>query len=183
MSWTIDTSHTQIQFSVRHMMITKVRGNFDKFSGTVDLDENHPANTTVNIQVETASVNTREPNRDNHLRSPDFFNSTVYPSMIFKSTQVDVTDKNHACLAGEMTIRDITHPVVWDVEFAGMAKSPWGAVSAGFTATTKINRKDWDLTWNKPLETGGVLVGDEIEISIELELVKQPEKETAAKVA
>jgi polyisoprenoid-binding protein YceI len=90
--WTIDTSHTQIQFSVRHMMITKVRGNFEKFSGTVDLVENHPANTTVNIRVETAIVNTREPNRDNHLRSPDFFNSAVYPSMTFKSTQVDVTD-------------------------------------------------------------------------------------------
>jgi polyisoprenoid-binding protein YceI len=183
MSWTIDNAHTQIQFSVNHMMITKVRGHFEKFSGAVELDENHPANTTVNIQVETASVNTREPNRDNHLRSPDFFNSTVYPTMTFKSTQVDVSDKNHACLAGEMTIRDVTRPVVMDVEFTGMAKSPWGSVNAGFTASTRINRKDWGLTWNKSLETGGLLVGDEIEILIEPELVKQPEKEMAAQAA
>jgi polyisoprenoid-binding protein YceI len=179
MSWTIDTAHTQIQFTVSHMMITKVRGNFEKFSGVVELDENHPANTSVDIRVETASVNTREPNRDNHLRSPDFFNSAVYPYMTFKSTQVDVSNKNHACLAGELTIGDITRPVVLDVDFTGMAKSPWGTVNAGFTATTRINRKDWGLTWNKGLETGGFLVGDEIEIAIELELVKQPEKETA----
>ena len=173
MSWQIDTAHSQIQFTVRHLMISKVRGSFEKFSGTVALDESAPANTTVDVQIETGSVNTREPQRDGHLRSPDFFNSEDFPLMTFKSKRVDVVDGHHAKLIGDLTIRDVTREVALDVEYLGQAKSPWGTTSAGFTATTKINRKDWNLTWNQALETGGVLVGEEVEISIELELVKQ----------
>ncbi|HNR45817.1 MAG TPA: YceI family protein [Anaerolineaceae bacterium] len=173
MSWQIDTAHSQIQFTVRHLMISKVRGSFEKFSGTVALDESAPANTTVDVQIETGSVNTREPQRDGHLRSPDFFNSEAFPLMTFKSKRVDVVDGHHAKLIGDLTIRDVTREVTLDVEYLGQAKSPWGTTSAGFTATTKINRKDWNLTWNQALETGGVLVGEEVEISIELELVKQ----------
>lgn len=173
MSWQIDTAHSQIQFTVRHLMISKVRGSFEKFSGTVTLDESAPANTTVDVQIETGSVNTREPQRDGHLRSPDFFNSEAFPLMTFKSKRVDVVDGHHAKLIGDLTIRDVTREVTLDVEYLGQAKSPWGTTSAGFTATTKINRKDWNLTWNQALETGGVLVGEEVEISIELELVKQ----------
>lgn len=173
MSWQIDTAHSQIQFTVRHLMISKVRGSFEKFSGTVALDESAPANTTVDVQIETGSVNTREPQRDGHLRSPDFFNSEDFPLMTFKSKRVDVVDGHHAKLIGDLTIRDVTREVTLDVEYLGQAKSPWGTTSAGFTATTKINRKDWNLTWNQALETGGVLVGEEVEISIELELVKQ----------
>ena len=173
MSWQIDTAHSQIQFTVRHLMISKVRGSFEKFSGMVVLDESAPANTTVDVQIETGSVNTREPQRDGHLRSPDFFNSEAFPLMTFKSKRVDVVDGHHAKLIGDLTIRDVTREVTLDVEYLGQAKSPWGTTSAGFTATTKINRKDWNLTWNQALETGGVLVGEEVEISIELELVKQ----------
>jgi polyisoprenoid-binding protein YceI len=181
MSWKIDNAHTQIGFTVRHMMISKVRGNFEKFSGTVNLDPDKPANTSVDIQIETASVNTREPQRDAHLRSADFFNSEVYPLMTFKSRLVEMTGKNTASLVGDLTIRGVTKEVVVNVEFLGQAKSPWGTTSAGFSGSTKINRKDFDLTWNKTLETGGVLVSDEIEISIELELVQVPE--TAPAVA
>jgi polyisoprenoid-binding protein YceI len=173
MSWKIDPAHSHIQFSVRHMMISKVRGFFEKFDGVINLDETNPANTTVDVKIETASVNTREPQRDGHLRSPDFFNAEAFPYMTFKSKKVEVLGGNNAKLTGDLTIRDITHEVNLDVEFLGKAKSPWGATSAGFTGATKINRKDWNLTWNQALETGGVLVGDDIEISIELELVQQ----------
>jgi polyisoprenoid-binding protein YceI len=172
MSWTIDPAHTLVQFSVRHMMISKVRGQFEKFSGEVNLDENNPAATTVDVNIETASVNTREPQRDGHLKSPDFFDSEKFPTMHFVSHKVEVTSPSSARLTGDLTIKDQTHPVNMDVEFAGKAKSPWGTTSVGFNGTTKINRKDWNLTWNQALETGGFLVGDEIEITIELELVQ-----------
>lgn len=180
MSWKIDTAHTHIQFSVRHMMISKVRGSFEKFSGSVILDEANPANTLVDVQIETASVNTREPQRDGHLRSPDFFNAEAFPYMTFSSKRVQVIDGSRARLIGDLTIRDITREVVLDVEYLGQAKSPWGAVSYGFSGTTRINRKDWNLVWNVALETGGMLVGDEIDISIELELVKEAEAEAVA---
>jgi polyisoprenoid-binding protein YceI len=172
MFWQIDPAHSHIQFSIRHMMISKVRGSFEKFSGNITLNEANPVQTTVDIKVEIASVDTREPKRDAHLRSADFFDSEVYPYMLFKSKRVEVLDSNHAHLIGDLTIRDITREVVMDVEYEGKAKSPWGKTSVGFTGTTKINRKDWNLTWNQSLETGGVLVGDEVEISIELELIQ-----------
>ena len=180
MAWQIDPAHSQIQFSVRHMMITNVRGTFDRFSGTVDFDEENPAQTTVDVQIEAASVNTREPDRDAHLRSPDFFNAEQYPYLTFKSKRVDVIDDTHARLIGDLTIRDVTREVSLMVEYVGQAKSPWGMVSAGFNASTTINRKDWGLTWNQALETGGVLVGDNVNISIEVELIKQPEEAAAA---
>jgi polyisoprenoid-binding protein YceI len=175
MSWNIDTSHTHLQFTVRHMMLSKVRGSFEKFSGTVQLDEANPANTILDIQIETASINTRDPQRDGHLKSPDFFNAETFPLMTFKSQKVDVTGENSAVLTGDLTIRDVTREVKLDVEFLGMSKSPWGTQNAGFEAKTKILREDWGLTWNVALETGGWLVGKEIEINIELELVKQPD--------
>src|SRR5512141_226216 len=132
MSWSIDSAHTQVQFSVRHMMISKVRGEFQKINGSVALDETNPANSTVDIQIETASVNTRDAQRDGHLKSPDFFNSEVFPYITFKSKKVEVKGKNTAVLTGDLTIRDITREVKLDVEYSGMAKSPWGTTSAGF---------------------------------------------------
>ena len=180
MAWTIDSSHSQIQFTVRHMMISNVRGRFENFSGSVELDEQKPDNTKVNVSIEAASINTRDAQRDGHLRSPDFFNAEQYPAITFNSKRVEQLDSAHARLVGDLTIRDITKEVALDVEYNGMAKAPWGTTSAGFSAQTKINRKDWDLTWNHTLETGGVLVGDEITLSIELELVKQPEAVAAA---
>ena len=180
MSWNIDISHSQVMFTVRHMMISKVRGSFEKFGGTVNLDPQNPANTTVDIQIETTSINTRDPQRDGHLRSPDFFNAEVYPQMTFKSKRVEVTGDNSAKLIGDLAIRGVTKEVALEVEYTGSAKSPWGTTNVGFTAATRINRKDWDLTWNKTLETGGLLVSDEIDISIELELVEVPQTEKVA---
>jgi polyisoprenoid-binding protein YceI len=175
MAWTIDTAHSSVQFSVRHMMISKVRGQFEKFEGTITLDEQNPANSTVDVKIEAASINTQNTDRDNHLRSPDFFNADEFPYLTFKSTKVEQIDDANAKLHGDLTIRDVTKPVVLDVEYAGQAKSPWGTTSAGFSGTTKISRQEWGLNWNAALETGGWLVGDEITINIELELVNQPE--------
>lgn len=180
MSWQVDYAHTQIQFSVRHMMIAKVRGTFEKFNVLLNLDEERPERTTVQAQIETASINTRDAQRDAHLRSADFFNSETYPLMTFVSDRVEILSAERARLYGSLTIRDVTRPVTVDVEYTGQAKSPWGTLSAGFTAQTVINRKDWNLTWNQALETGGVLVGDEVEIHIELEVVKQGESQAEA---
>jgi polyisoprenoid-binding protein YceI len=180
MAYQIDLSHSQIQFTVRHMMISKVRGWFQKFGGTVALDETNPANTSVDIQIEAASIFTRDERRDGHLKSADFFDAEKYPNLTFKSKQVTVTSPSTAKLSGDLTIRDVTHPVVLDVEYSGSAKSPWGTTSFGFSGSTTINRKDWNLNWNAALETGGVLVGDEITIDIELELVQVPEQQAVA---
>jgi polyisoprenoid-binding protein YceI len=176
MSYQIDQAHSQIQFTVRHMMISKARGWFEKFDGTVNLDEQEPSNTTVDVRIEAASINTREPQRDGHLRSPDFLEAEKYPYLYFKSTQVEIVDKMNAKLHGNLTIKDVSRPVVLEVEYSGQAKSPWGTTSYGFSGKTVINRKDWGLEWNRTLETGGWLVGDEITIDIELELVKVPEE-------
>lgn len=176
MSYQIDFAHSQVQFTVRHMMISKVRGWFEKFDGIVNLDEENPANTLVDVKIDVASIDTREANRDAHLRSADFFDVENFPYMTFKGTKVVVQDAEHAKLYGDLTIKNITKPVVMTVEFTGSAKSPWGTTSFGFNGRTVIDRKDWDLTWNKGLETGGVLVGDEVTIDIELELVKVPEQ-------
>ena len=175
MSWNLDTTHSQIQFSVRHMMISKVRGEFPKFSGSVSLDENNPASASLDISIDVSSINTREAQRDGHLKSPDFFNVEVYPNITFKSTSVKVTGSNTAVLTGDLTIRDVTKPVSLDVEFLGFAKSPWGTTNAGFTASGKINREEFGLGWNVALETGGVLVGKDIDLNIEAELIKAPE--------
>ncbi len=175
MSWKIDPAHSEITFSVRHMMISTVRGRFERFNGVVDFDEADPARSRVDVQIEAASINTREPQRDAHLRSPDFLNADVFPLITFKSQRVELIDANHGRVFGDLTIRDITRPVVLDVVFNGMAKSPWGQSVAGFSATTEINRKDWNLTWNVALETGGVLVGEKIQINLEIEIIKEAE--------
>lgn len=177
MAYQIDMAHSQIQFTVRHMMISKARGWFDKFEGSVNLDEAAPANTTVDVRIEAASINTRDEKRDGHLRSADFFNAEQYPYLTFKSKRVEVLNDNNARLFGDLTIVGVTHEVALEVEYTGSAKSPWGTTSFGFNGRTVINRKDWNLTWNAALETGGVLVGDEITIDIELELVKVPEQQ------
>lgn len=180
MPWFTDPAHTQITFSARHMMIAAVRGRFDDFSVSIDFDEQNPAKTRVEIQIEAASINTKEPKRDAHLKSADFLHAEKYPYLTFKSKRAELLEARHARLVGDLTIRDITREVVLDVEYAGQAKSPWGATSAGFSARTKINRKDWNLTWNVALETGGWLVGDEITIDIEAEFIKQEQPAAVA---
>lgn len=177
MSWQIDYGHSHIAFSARHMMVSRVRGEFDRFSGEINLDEESPENTAVFIQIDADSINTRQEDRDGHLRSPDFLDAETYPHLTFRSKRVEVTGKNRAKLIGDLTIRDVTKEVVLDVSYEGQAKSPFGnMVAAGFTAQTAINRTEWGLNWNAMLETGGVLVGEEIKINIELELTKEVEE-------
>ena len=173
MAWQIDSSHSSVNFSVRHMMLSTVRGQFEKFSGTVDFDEANPAAASVDVTIEAGSINTKDEKRDGHLKSPDFLEAEKFPSLSFKSKSVQVVDSTHAKVSGDLTIKGISKPVVLDVEYNGQAKAPWGTTSAGFSASTKINREDWGLIWNAPLETGGVLVGKDVKIELELEAVKQ----------
>jgi polyisoprenoid-binding protein YceI len=157
------------------MMLSKVRGEFPDFVINLDLDEEHPEAATVEARIKTASVNTRDVLRDGHLRSPDFFKSDEYPEMVFKSTRVVRAGETKAKLHGALTIRDVTKPVVLDVIYLGSSKSRWGTTKAGFEASTKVNREDWELTWNAAVETGGWLVGKDITINIEAEFTKQDE--------
>ncbi len=177
MSWKIDNSHSDVHFTVRHMMITNVRGRFERFSGEVNFDEQDYENSSVKVQIEAASINTRDPQRDGHLKSPDFLNAEQYPYLTFVSKKVEMLDASNGKIYGDLTIRDVTRPVVLNVEFAGITRNPYGMTIAGFTAVTKINRKDWGLTWNVALESGGMLVGEEIKIEIELEIIQQAEVE------
>jgi polyisoprenoid-binding protein YceI len=176
MAWQIDQSHSEIQFSAKHLMISTVRGRFNSYTGTVEGDEQNPTAAKVDVQIDASSLVTGDEKRDGHLRSPDFLDVEQFPYITFKSSRVQQVDATHGKLVGELTIRDVTKEVVLDFEYAGQAKTPWGTTSAGFNASTKINRKDWNLNWNVALETGGWLVGDTITINIELELVKQIEQ-------
>lgn len=177
MTWNIDKAHSQINFTARHMMISKVRGRFEEWTGTVNFDETTPINTTVEIEIAAASLNTREEQRDRHLHSGDFFDVETYPVLTFKSKRVEQDDANSGRLIGDLTIRNVTKEVALDVDYNGIGTSPWGTTVAGFSATATINRKDWGLNWNVALEAGGFLVSDKIVIDIELELVKQAQPE------
>ncbi len=180
MSWKIDTAHSEINFTVRHMMISNVRGRFERFEGTVEFDEQNPTNSSVEVKIEAASINTREPQRDAHLRSPDFLDAEKYPYLIFKSKKIEVIDSNHGRIIGDLTIRDVTKEVTLEVEYNGTVKSPFGNISAGFSASTTLNRKDWGLQWNVPLETGGWLVGENVHVQIEIEMIQEKEAEAVA---
>jgi polyisoprenoid-binding protein YceI len=173
MRWKIDPQHTDITFTVRHMMISNVRGRFEKLDGTVDFNPEDPEKSTVDVKIKADSINTREPQRDQHLKSSDFLNVEEYPYLHFKSNRIEVIDDTHGRVYGDLTIRDETEPVVLDVTYNGIAKSPYGTTSVGFSATTTLERKEWDLTWNVALETGGVLVGDEIKVNIDVELIQE----------
>jgi len=154
-----------------------VRGQFEKFDLDVDFNEANPAKSSVQVKIEAASINTNEPQRDGHLKSPDFLNVETYLYLTFVSKRIEKINDYRGRIIGDLTIRDITREVALEVDYAGQIKSPWGTTSVGASAHTKINRKDWNLTWNQALEAGGVLVGDEVTINIDLELVKQPEAE------
>lgn len=183
MAWTIDTSHSSINFSVRHMMISTARGSFGTFSGTVDINEANPAQSSVNVEIDATSIDTRDEKRDAHLRSADFFDTETYPVITFTSTRVEPVDAAHGRIYGDLTIKGVTKEVVLDTEFIGQAKSPWGTTSFGFEAETKISRKDWGLNWNVALETGGFLVSDDIKISIQLEVVKTADEAATLETA
>ncbi|MBU6334055.1 MAG: YceI family protein [Chloroflexi bacterium] len=172
MPWKIDTGHTDISFSVKHLMVSNVRGRFEQFSGTVEADENDPTGALVNVTIDADSFTTRDAQRDGHLKSADFLDVATYPTLTFASTGIELHGADRATLRGDLTIRGVTKPVALAVNYNGQATSPWGTRSAGFSATTTISRKEWGLVWNAPLETGGVLVGDEVNIVIDIELLK-----------
>jgi polyisoprenoid-binding protein YceI len=179
MAWQIDPAHSQLEFKVRHMMLSNVRGRFENFTGSVDFDENNPLDFTVDVEIDATSIYTRESQRDGHLKSPDFLMTEQYPTIRFKSTNVEKLSENTFRMTGDLTIRDVTRPVVLEGEYNGIATAPWGSTSAGFEASGTINRKDWGLVWNHTLEAGGVLVGEEVKITINVELIKQEVPQTA----
>jgi polyisoprenoid-binding protein YceI len=169
MQWKIDSAHTTASFSVKHMMITTVRGTFDNISGTLTWDPANRASASVEAQIEAATVNTGMPDRDNHLRSADFFNVEQHPYITFRSTAFTLKDEDHGVLVGELSIAGVTRTVELSVSFDGEGVNPWGMRVAGFTAETKINREDFGLTWNQVLEAGGVLVSKEVKITLDVQ--------------
>ena len=176
-TWKIDPAHSNAQFSVRHLMISNVKGEFTQVSGQIDFDPQNPETLSAEATIDVSTINTREPDRDKHLRSADFFDVANFPAISFKSKKAA---KGHGGLklTGDLTIHGITHEVTLDVQGPTTpVKDPWGNTRVGASATTKINRKDFGLTWNQALETGGVLVGDEIRIMVDVELVARAEGE------
>jgi polyisoprenoid-binding protein YceI len=170
--WTIDAAHSNVEFSVRHLMIATVKGRFGDVEGTVVLDDQQPSDSQIDVVVRTASIDTRMPQRDEHLRSADFFDVEKYPTLTFKSRRV-VRDGDAFKVVGDLTIRDKTREVVLDVTANGRQSDPWGGQRAGFEATGRIKRSDFGLSWNQALETGGVVVGDEVKITVDIELVQK----------
>lgn len=169
-TWTIDPVHSRLGFSVRHMMIAKVRGSFTDFSGEVTIADD-PLQSTVAVDVQLGSIDTANDDRDNHLRTNDFFDVANHPTMTFRSTRVEA-DGDDYIVHGDLTIRGVTNPVALEVEFDGTSKDPWGGTRAGFSAETEVNRKDWGMEWNTPLEAGGVMLGDKVKLEIDVQLVK-----------
>jgi len=170
MSWQRDPGHTYIGFTGRHLMVATVRGEFEQFSGTVEFNEQDIIRSKVDIQIEAASVNTRNAQRDEHFRSADFFDIERYPYITFKSKRVVMQDAQHGQLIGDLTIRNITREVVLDGEYSGVSQTPWNTYSAGFSLRGKVNRKEWGMKWNMVLAGGGLTASDEITLVIDLEL-------------
>jgi polyisoprenoid-binding protein YceI len=170
-TWQLDTAHSSATFAVRHMMITTVRGSFNIKEGKIVFDPAKPTAASVEATLDVASVNTGVADRDNHLRSADFFDAANYPVITFKSTSVKPTGENTAEITGNLTIRGVARPVVLKTEFLGQGKGVDGKTRAGFVATTKINREDWGLTWNVVLEAGGLLVSKEVNIELDVQAV------------
>jgi polyisoprenoid-binding protein YceI len=174
LTYQIDPAHSSAQFSIRHMMISNVRGEFPKLSGTIVYDPEHPEQSSVDVTIDVSSISTREAQRDTHLKSADFFDAEKFPTITFKNKEVVAHKNGDVKLKGDLTIRAVTREVVLDVEGpTPESKDPWGNQRIGASATTKINRKDFGLTWNSALETGGLLVGDEVKITLDIEAIRQ----------
>jgi polyisoprenoid-binding protein YceI len=176
-TYTADPAHSHVDFSVRHLMISKVRGAFETFTVTLEVPEGSTLPSSVRAEIEAASIDTRVGDRDNHLRSADFLDAANYPKLTFVSRSVSGKETGFD-VAGDLTIRGVTKPVTLKAEFDGGGKDPWGNERMAYSASTKINRKDFGLTWNQALETGGVAVGEEIDISIQIETVKAKQPAT-----
>ena len=181
--WTVDSTHAEVGFSVRHMMIATVRGRFGAVTGTVTVDERNPRNSKVDVTIDASSIDTRQEMRDNHLRSPDFFDVAQFPNLHFVSKRIEGDPRSGDFrVIGDLTIRDVAREVELKATFEGEGKDPWGNERAGFSATGKLNRTDFGLHWNQALEAGGVLVSDEVKLSIDVELVKKAAVEETAAV-
>jgi polyisoprenoid-binding protein YceI len=178
-NWQVDGAHSAVNLTVRHMVISKVRGHFSKWNAKLALDTADLSRSSVEVEIEAASIETGVGDRDTHLKSPDFLDAQKYPTLRYRSRRVEVVSPERLRVIGDLTIRDVTREVRLDVEVGGQAKDPWGNLRAGFSATASINRKDFGLTWNQALEAGGVLVADRVDIEIEIEAIAQ----AAAKVA
>jgi len=172
-TWNLDPAHSVAEFKVKHMMISNVKGQFAKVSGTLTLDESDLANSHVEAVIEAASIETRDAQRDTHLKSPDFFDAEKFPTLTFNSTRISQVRDGELSVEGDLAIRGVTRRVLFSVEGpTPPAKDPWGNTRVAVSATTKINRKDFGLTWNAALETGGILVGDEVTITLDVQFVK-----------
>jgi polyisoprenoid-binding protein YceI len=173
-TWNIDPDHSSVGFQVRHLMVSNVKGTFEKYSGVLNLDDKEITRSTVQATIDAKSINTNVQKRDEHLRSADFFDVEKYPSMTFVSKKITRAGKDRLKIAGDLTLHGVTRPVVLDVVgLSKESKDPWGNLRRGATATTKINRKDFGLTWNTALETGGVAVGEEVTVNLEIELIRK----------
>lgn len=168
-TWNVDASHTTVSFVVRHMMVSKVRGDFSDIEGKIEGDPENLENVKVSFRIGVDSISTNNEDRDNHLRSADFFDVENHPNMTFESTKIEKVSDNEYKLTGNLTIRGTTKETTFDVEYLGKGKNPWGVEVVGFEANTTISRKEFGLTWNQALESGGVLVSDEVKIEIALE--------------
>jgi polyisoprenoid-binding protein YceI len=171
-TWSLDPAHSEVGFAVKHMMISTVRGRFGGVEGTIRLDESDPSRSSVEVGIDVASIDTRQDQRDAHLRSADFFDAEAFPRITFRSRRVEPVAEGAFRVIGDLTIRDVTREVTLTATDEGRGTDPWGAEKAAFAATTSIDRRDFGLTWNQALEAGGVLVANEVRISLEIQAVK-----------
>ena len=170
-TYELDRSHSAVEFVARHLMISKVRGRFADFDGRIEIAQ-VPEDSSVEVTARAASVDTGDSARDDHLRSPDFFDAESYPTITFRSTRVEAHKSGRWDVHGDLTVRDVTRPVIVAVDFDGATRTPWGQDRVGFSAATELDREDWGLTWNQALETGGVLVGKKVRIELNVEGVR-----------
>jgi polyisoprenoid-binding protein YceI len=175
-TWNLDPTHSSVEFSVKHMMMTTVRGRFKDVRGTITIDEDNPDNSRVEVEMDVASIDTGVADRDAHLQSGDFFDAEAYPAITFRSKRVEGCTDEEGCrfqLTGDLTIRDTTMEITLDCVFEGRGTDPWGGERLGFAATGDVDRRDWGLRWNQAIETGGVLVANKVKFDIEVQFVKQ----------
>ena len=175
MSWTVDPNHTQVEFSAKHMGIMTVKGHITGVQATIDFDEDDFTASSVAAIIDPTTLTTNDERRDAHLKSPDFLSVEQFPTIAFKSSRIERAAHDRYTMTGDLTIRGVTQPVSLDVVYSGQAKDPMGNMHAGFSAYTTINRKDWGLNWNMALETGGLLVGEDVKLALEVEAVKLAE--------
>ena len=171
--WDLDPAHTRIGFSAKHAMVTTVRGAFNDVTGSLHVDFDDPSRSTAEVVIKAASVDTRNSQRDEHLRSGDFFNAEQWPDIVFRSTRIEEVGENAIVVSGDLTIRDVTKPISIPIEFTGAQADPFGALRAGFEGTRRIDRREFGLEWNTPLDSGGVLVSEKITLEFEISAIKR----------